>query len=140
MGRFWLFFFIANLILTAAALISCLSAEDGDIRGLPRLVWVIIILLFSPIGAIAWFFVGRTPYSRPNTKTWRPGSGFPEAERPRMRTAPDDDPDFLKGIDRHRREAEAAKQAEEERELLRKWEDDLRRREEEINKRDRPDD
>jgi hypothetical protein len=140
MGRFWLFFFIANLILTAAALISCLSAEEGDVRGLPRVVWVIIILLFSPIGAIAWFFVGRTPSSRPRANTWRPGRGFPEAERPRRTIAPDDDPDFLKNVDRHRREAEAAKLAEEERELLRKWEDDLRKREEDLKKGDRPDD
>jgi hypothetical protein len=139
MGRFWLFFFIANLILTAAALISCLSAEEGDIRGLPRVVWVIIILLFSPIGAIAWFFVGRTPYSRPVKNTWRPGSGFPENERPRRTIAPDDDPDFLKGIERNRRETEAAQRNEEERELLRKWEEDLRKREEDL-KRDRPDD
>jgi hypothetical protein len=100
---------------------------------------VIIILLFSPIGAIAWFFVGRTPSSQSKASTWRPGRGFPEAERPRRTIAPDDDPDFLKNIERNRRETEAAKQAEEERDLLRKWEDDLRRREEDL-KRDRPDD
>lgn len=138
MGRFWLFFFIANIILTAAALISCLSAEDGDIRGLPRIGWVIVILLFSPIGGIVWFFAGRTPRNRPAKSAWRPGAGFPESERPRRTIAPDDDPDFLKGIDRNRREQEAAERAEEERELLRKWEDDLRRREDDL-KKDKPD-
>jgi hypothetical protein len=140
MARFWLFFFIANLILTAAALISCLSAEDADIRGLPRIGWVIVILLFSPIGAIVWFYAGRTPYSTPSKRTWRQGSGFPENERPRRTIAPDDDPDFLKGIERNRREVEAAQQAEAERELLRKWEEDLRRREDDLHKRDKPDD
>ncbi|GIH04595.1 hypothetical protein Rhe02_26620 [Rhizocola hellebori] len=140
MARFWLFFVVANLILTAAALISCLSAEDEDIRGLPRIGWVIVILLFSPVGSIVWFFVGKTPYSVPRKQVWRPGSGFPENERPRRTVAPDDDPDFLKGIERNRRELEAAQQTEAERELLRKWEEDLRRREDDLNKRDKPDD
>ncbi len=139
MGRFWLFFFIANIILTAAALISCLSAEEGDIRGLPRIGWVIVILLFSPIGAIVWFFAGRTPSAGSRRQVWRPGGGFPESERPRRTVAPDDDPDFLKGIDRGRREQEAAQRAEEERELLRKWEEDLRRREDDLKKKDKPD-
>jgi len=140
MARFWLFFFIANLILMAAALISCLSAEDGDVQGLPRIGWVIVILLFSPVGAIVWFFVGRTPSSRPRRDTWRPGSGFPENERPHRTLAPDDDPDFLKGLARDRREQEAARQDEQERELLRKWEEDLRRREDDLRGRDKPED
>jgi hypothetical protein len=140
MGRFWLFFFIANIILTAAALISCLSAEDGDIRGLPRIGWVIVILLFSPIGAIVWFFAGRDRQPQPARNNWRPGSGFPENQRPRRTIAPDDDPDFLKGIDRSRREQEAAELAEKEQEMLAKWEDDLRRREEDRKKKDQNDD
>lgn len=122
-------FFILNLILTVAALISCLSAEESQIKALPRIVWVIIILLFSPIGAIAFFVVGKEHAARPQ-QTWRPGNGFPEATRPARDPrpmAPDDDPVFLKQI---------SKQQAEDRELMRKWEDDLKRREEELRKRD----
>lgn len=140
MGRFWLFFFIANIILTAAALISCLSAEEEEIRGLPRIGWVIVILLFSPIGGIVWFFAGRTPGHMPAKRHWRPGSGFPESERPGRTVAPDDDPEFLRNVDRARREQQAARQAEEEREMLRKWEEDLRKREENLKKPDNPED
>lgn len=125
-------FFILNLILTVAALISCLSAEEGQIKALPRIAWVIIILLFSPIGAIVFFVVGREHAGHPK-QTWRPGSGFPEAQRPagdRRPMAPDDDPVFLKQL---------SKQQAEDRELMRKWEDDLKRREEEMRKRDQPD-
>ncbi|WP_020523253.1 PLD nuclease N-terminal domain-containing protein [Catelliglobosispora koreensis] len=138
MGRFWLFFFIADIIVTAAALISCLSTEEEDIRALPRIVWVIIILLFSPIGAIVWFAAGKARVS-PKAGTWRAGGGFPEAARPGRTVAPDDNPDFLRNLDRQRAELEAAEQTEQEREMLRKWEEDLKRREDEIRKRDNPD-
>jgi hypothetical protein len=122
------------------ALISCLSAEDSDIRALPRYAWVLIILLFPPVGPIAWFVAGKERYSRPQQQSWAPGRGFPENERPvRGRpVAPDDNPDFLRGIGVGNAQREAAA-AREEREKLRQWEEDLRRREEELRKRDNTD-
>jgi hypothetical protein len=133
MTRLWLAFFIIDLAVTAAALISCLSAEEGQIRALPRIVWVLIILLFSPIGAIAWFVAGREQTA--SARTWRPGSGFPESQRPtrpaQRSVAPDDDPEFLRQLGR---------QQSEDRELLRKWEDDLKRREDELRRRDQIED
>lgn len=133
MGRLLPILFLIDIALVVIALISCLSAEDSDIRALPRFAWVLIILLFPPVGPIAWFVAGKERYSRPRQKTWAPGSGFPESERPdrRQRTlAPDDNPDFLRGI------SAAHAQKNEEQEKLRRWEEDLRRREEELRKRD----
>ncbi|MBV1848779.1 PLD nuclease N-terminal domain-containing protein [Catellatospora tritici] len=131
MTRIWLFLFLAEIALTVAALISCLSAEEGQIRALSRGIWVVIILLFSPIGAIAWFVAGREPQPRPGT--WRQGSGFPEYERPRQ-VAPDDDPEFLRRLAKEQKQT-----ADADRELLSKWELDLRRREDELRKRENPD-
>jgi hypothetical protein len=139
MGRLFPILFLLELALTVAALISCLSAEDSDIRALPRIAWVLIILFFPPIGPIAWFVAGRERYSRPQ-KVWAPGKGFPEYERPSRTVAPDDDPEFLRGLSVNQAEQETAAAREREREMLRKWEEDLRRREEELRKRDKPDD
>jgi len=91
MGRLYVLLFLAQIALAAAALISCLSAEEGDIAALPRWAWILIILFFPLLGSIAWFAAGRTPTTP--RRTWRAGAGFPEAPRPR---APDDDPDFLR--------------------------------------------
>lgn len=139
MGRLYPFLFLADVALVVIALISCLSAEDSDIRALPRYAWVLIILLFSPVGPIAWFVVGKERYSQPRQRVWAPGSGFPESERPdRLRSrpvAPDDNPDFLRGIAVGNAQRQAAAQ-DKEREMLRKWEEDLKRREEELRKRD----
>ncbi|WP_433795851.1 PLD nuclease N-terminal domain-containing protein [Actinoplanes sp. CA-252034] len=129
MIRLYSLFALIDLILIITALISCLSAEELEIRALPRVVWVILILLFSPIGPIAWFVAGRParPIQLSNGTVWKPGGGFPEHQRPRP-VAPDDDPQFLKGV------AERTRKDDED--LMRKWEADLRRREEELRKRE----
>jgi hypothetical protein len=118
--------FLVDLALTVVALIDCLSTDEYAVRNLPRIAWLFLILLFSPIGPIAWFVAGR-PQHQPVGRAgdWRPGRGFPEADRPRP-TAPDDDPAFRRDIARSRREDE---------EMFAKWEADLRRREEELRRR-----
>lgn len=125
MVRLFLFIFLAQVTLAVFALISCLSADGAEIRALPRLVWVLIILFFPLIGSIAWFLAGRpVPADKP-AGTWRVGSGFPEHQRP---VAPDDDPEFLRSLD--------GEKARQDRELFQKWEDDLRRREDKQPGRD----
>ncbi|WP_328471427.1 PLD nuclease N-terminal domain-containing protein [Actinoplanes sp. NBC_00393] len=127
MVRLYSLFVLIDLALIVIALIDCLSAEEHAIRALPRPFWVLLILLVSPIGAIAWFVAGRParPVKLSNGTVWRPGSGFPENERP---SAPDDDPQFLSKLaESNRREDEK---------LMKDWEADLRRREEELRRRE----
>lgn len=116
--------FLIDLVMLVVALIDCLSSDEDRVRNLPKVAWVFIILLFSPIGWIAWYVAGR-PQAVPTGGTWRPGGGFPERDRPRP-LAPDDDPAFLREIARSRRDDE---------ELFSRWEADLRRREEELRRR-----
>jgi hypothetical protein len=131
MIRLYSLFMLVDLALLVAALIDCLSVEEYSIRALPRVAWVFIILLFSPIGAIAWFVAGRParPVHLSNGTTWRPGSGFPENQRPQREgpLAPDDDPAFLKNLASSLKEDEA---------MMKRWEADLRRREEELRRKD----
>jgi hypothetical protein len=126
MARLYLLVFALEVLLTVLALISCLSAHEHEVRALPRIVWVILILLFPLVGSIVYFAAGRPLPAQP-TGHWRPGAGFPEAERPRS-TAPDDDPAFLRGLDRQTRRDDE--------DLLRRWEEDLKRREDDLRKRE----
>ncbi len=126
MGRLFPLLALADLALLVIALIDCLSVEEYRIRALPRGVWVFLILLFSPIGPIAWFVAGR-----PEREAAAPADPpmYPAPGRP---LAPDDDPEFLNRMaTRSRREDE---------EMLRLWEDDLRKREEELRKKEKPED
>lgn len=129
MVRVFVFLAAVQVVLVVLALISCLSAERSRIRGLPRALWVLVILLLPLIGPVAWFFAGRPVGPAPGPGGW-PGATGPGPGPRRGPSAPDDDPDFLNSLD--------AEQARQDRELFRKWEDDLRRRENE--RRDPPND
>ena len=78
---------IAALGVTIYALIDCARSEPERLRGLPRVVWLLLILLFAPFGAVIWLVFGREPSGGGG------GGGGPRV------IAPDDDPDFLRSLD-----------------------------------------
>ncbi|MGE5826774.1 MAG: PLD nuclease N-terminal domain-containing protein [Micromonosporaceae bacterium] len=126
MVRLYLLFGL-EIVLVVVALISCLSAEDDELRTLPRLAWIILIVLLPLVGAIVYFAVGRPVPVEHGPGVWRAAAGRPEVTRPRT-LAPDDDPDFLRQLDRQ------GKREDEDR--LKRWEADLRRREAELRERE----
>lgn len=71
---------------TVYTLVDCLQTPEESIKGLPKVVWVFVILLFPLAGGAGWFLAGRP--SRPR----------PPQRRSRGPLGPDDDPDFLKGL------------------------------------------
>ncbi|MEW2219817.1 PLD nuclease N-terminal domain-containing protein [Streptomyces sp. NPDC006990] len=83
--------FLLILAVWIYAFIDCLNTPENEVRKLPKVAWVIIILLFGQVllGPVAWFAVGRprrnAPYgaTRPDERRW---------------VAPDDNPDFLKSL------------------------------------------
>jgi len=127
MGRLYMLVFALEVLLIVLALISCLSAEEGELRALPKIVWVIIILLFPLVGAIVYFVAGRPVQAAPKAGNWRTGHGFPEATKPTRQVAPDDDPEFLRKLNQRGKQ--------EDEDLLRRWEEDLRRREDDLRKK-----
>ncbi|MEV3966267.1 PLDc N-terminal domain-containing protein, partial [Nocardia sp. NPDC050193] len=54
--------FLLVLALWIYAFIDCLNTPEEEVRGLPKVVWVIIILLFGEVvvGPVAWLVAGRT--------------------------------------------------------------------------------
>jgi hypothetical protein len=92
MVRFLVFAFLLPLALTAVALISALSAERGEVRGLPRGVWVAVIILIPLLGPAVYFGLGRPV---------RSALPAPRPEPVQRRVlAPDDDPEFLARLSR----------------------------------------
>ncbi|MEI2766346.1 MAG: PLDc N-terminal domain-containing protein [Dermatophilaceae bacterium] len=79
---------VAAVALTLYALLDCLQTPSAGVRNLPKPAWILLILLLTVIGPIAWFFGGR-PATRP------PGGSGPPPGRPR---GPEDDPDFLRSL------------------------------------------
>jgi hypothetical protein len=82
-------FVLITIGLTIYAVIDAIQTEDTSVQHLPKLVWIVLILLFSPIAAIAWLVAGRSR----GPQNGRPRPGYPSAPR-----GPDDDPDFLRSL------------------------------------------
>ena len=72
---------LAYVGLAAYAISDALQHRDHEPYGLPKIVWVLIILLFPYVGAAAWLFLKMRSHA--------------PAEPPRRGVGPDDDPDYL---------------------------------------------
>lgn len=83
---------LAVLAFTIYTLVDCIQTPDDEVRGLPKIVWALLILLFPLAGGGAWFLAGR-PHGAPLSGDVR-RRGRPQS-RPR---GPDDDPDFLRNL------------------------------------------
>jgi hypothetical protein len=119
--------FLVPLALAIYAVVDCIQTDAAEVRNLPKFLWILLILLFWIVGPIAWLVAGRPRAAAagrgtPGQSTQR--SSFPEY-RSRPTLAPDDDPEFLSQLGRSNSDHE---------QMLKKWEDDLRRREEEMRK------
>jgi hypothetical protein len=91
--------FLISLGLSLYALFSCIQTRDEDVPYLPKLVWIVLIVLVPFVGPLAWLLVSRTPGLRPQRA---PVGGRPGRGRVIRPVAPDDDPDFLASLERHR--------------------------------------
>lgn len=96
-----LLLFAIPLAVTVYAFFDVLMTPRERVRTLPKWFWVVVVLVLMILGALLWFFLGR-PRRNPSTGGGSSGSGG-TYRRP---VGPDDDPDFLKGIDRRKPETD----------------------------------
>ena len=80
---------LAILGMTIYAVVDAIQTDDAQVKHLPKLMWILLILIFAPIGPIAWFLAGRER---------GPRSGRRRPNYPSPPRGPDDDPDFLRNL------------------------------------------
>ncbi|WP_317444782.1 PLD nuclease N-terminal domain-containing protein [Streptomyces collinus] len=89
--------FLLVLALWIYAFVDCLNTPEEEVRHLPKVVWVFIVLLFGEVlvGPVAWLLTGKVRHSPANGGAapagWRRGGA--------AWVAPDDNPEFLKSLD-----------------------------------------
>lgn len=123
---------VVTFALWVFCLVEAISTPAGRIRNLPKVGWVLLVLIFPLVGSIAWLVAGRPESgSGARSRHERDAAGFPEYNRP-GRAAPADpakDEEFLRQVreraEEQRRRHELARRererlAEEERERFRK--------------------
>jgi hypothetical protein len=80
---------LLSIALTVYAVVDCVQTADDRVRNMPKLLWLLLILLFPVVGPISWLIAGR-----PSRGAAGPGS----ASRSQPPRGPDDDPDFLRRL------------------------------------------
>jgi hypothetical protein len=78
---------VAVLAFTVYCVVDVVQTNDDRVRNLPKLVWLLLTLLFPVVGGISWLVAGR-----PKGLLRRPSAP------PRGPRGPDDDPDFLRDL------------------------------------------
>ena len=104
--------FIVAAAVLIYTVVDILLIDPSRVKGLPKIVWVLIVLVLPIVGAVLWFLLGRERLSErgPNGGAVRRG--------PR---APDDDPEFLRKLGREAEQEERIRDLEQ---RLREIDDD----------------
>jgi len=115
---------IGFLVLWIYCIYDVITTDDAIVRYLPKLVWLIIVILLSDIGSLLWLGLGRPRHWTRTVAEQRRSGIIPVTGTPK--TLDDPSLDHMNPIVRHR----------EEQARLRMWEAQLARREEEIRRRE----
>ena len=103
---------VVELALVVYCVLNIITTPEHQIRNLPKLLWLLLVLLFPLIGGISWLIAGR-PQGATRSLPYKGNAGVPaEYDRPGRAAAyaPDDDAAFLASLkaraDEQRRVAE----------------------------------
>jgi hypothetical protein len=95
----------AGLLLLLALWIFCLvdviTCDESECRNLPKMMWLMIVLVLPDVGSVLWLVAGR-PQGRGRPAAMPGNTGRPQSRPGRQTqvtaTNPDDDEEFLRGI------------------------------------------
>ncbi|MDP5227529.1 MULTISPECIES: PLDc N-terminal domain-containing protein [Arthrobacter] len=104
---------IITVLLVAVwiyAIIDCIRSEPDEVRGVPKGVWIVVLILLPLIGAVLWFALGRPRISAASAGGRPAQNRGPAAGSGPV--GPDDDPQFLRNLEQQRRNQAEAKRLE----------------------------
>ncbi|ASU85728.1 hypothetical protein CDO52_25585 [Nocardiopsis gilva YIM 90087] len=100
---------LISIVLWVYAFFDALTCPADEARNLPKLLWLVVIVLFVPVGALLWLFLGRPKAATTSTASARPQPAPNEPmdpsdpQPPSGRShplGPDDDPEFLRRLNK----------------------------------------
>ncbi len=88
------------LILWLFCIFDVITTDASQVRNLPKMVWLIIVIVLFDVGSILWLLAGK-PWQSTANLPYKGNSGrnagYRRPERP-VATNPDDDEAFLRGL------------------------------------------
>jgi len=111
-------FGLVLLCLWLFCLFDVITTNPALCRNLPKLLWLVIVLLLPDLGSIAWLVAGHPWQQQQRTPTGA-AARYPEYDRPGRHAAanPDDDEEFLAGLRARAEQQRREYRARQEREL-----------------------
>lgn len=103
---------LVTIVLWVYAFFDALTTPAQEARNLPKILWLVVIALFMPVGSILWLFLGRprqtaavqgnapSPAQAASAADDLDPSDFAKPSDSPHPLGPDDDPEFLRGLGR----------------------------------------
>ena len=110
-------FLLLLLALDVFCVIDLIQTREDEVRNLPKIAWLLLILLFPPLGSLAWLAAGRPLGGpRPRSAYERATPHYHEYDRPGRAAGltPESDEEFLRRV-RERAEEQRRKAADDKR-------------------------
>ena len=120
MARVGILFSAITFVVWVYTLAKVVTTPQHQVRTLPKVAWVVIVLLFPLLGTVAWYVFGR-PEGGPaasRSAYERETRAYPEYDRPGRAAAadPEKDAEFLRQVreraEEQRRRYQQSKKAE----------------------------
>jgi hypothetical protein len=67
-------FYLLTFAFFVVALLDVILRREDQIKHLPKIVWVFIVIFLPLVGAILWFAIGREYESTPRPRRARPAN------------------------------------------------------------------
>ncbi|QBI56047.1 PLD nuclease N-terminal domain-containing protein [Streptomonospora litoralis] len=101
---------LLTIVVWVYAFFDALTSPAAEVRNLPKVLWLVVIVLFTPVGPLLWLFLGRprdgdvpeatASDARSVSAEDLDPSDFQQAADRDRPLGPDDDPEFLRRLNR----------------------------------------
>lgn len=58
-SRMYIVLSAVTFLLVIAALVDIITRQDWQVKHLPKMVWVLLVIFLPLIGSVLWFLIGR---------------------------------------------------------------------------------
>lgn len=91
---------LVEVVLLVYCVLNIVTTPEGEVRNLPKLLWLLLVVVLPLVGGIAWLIAGR-PQGPLRSLPYKGNQGTPPA-RPRRApgpaSGPEDDEAFLRRL------------------------------------------
>ncbi|MGQ4527003.1 PLD nuclease N-terminal domain-containing protein [Dermabacteraceae bacterium P9123] len=107
---------VSYVALLVFAVADCILTPQEEVRGIPKPLWIMLIVLVPWAGPLVWLIVGHERGNKRVRKemTDKLGDVLQRGAKKPRPTAPDEDPEFLRRLDEQARKRKRERERDQE--------------------------